>query len=377
MNDPRSFLRRCTALAAALALSACSKSATGPGGAPAFDAQATAQKAGTVTSTSGSDPNLAPSLALVSGAISGGSGLPSVAGFFLGDGLRPTLDLGQVRAMTRELGGVGGSSEVPAPRLSLLLPDSLMGSTLAWNPSTGGYEVDASRTGAPSNGIRFVYYAVDPVTKKPALPLNELGYIELTDQSASTSGLLLGVKVVNTSGSSDVTLADYTVEGSVVLSGDTQLSASAGGYITDGTNRLDFTLSQQVSIPAGSSAVTGTTHYELASGGITLTLDGDGSFDLSTGQATSESLKLTVTDGSDTAVVDVTVAGDGTLDGKVEYQGSTVILIGGTVSQPTFTKPDGSALTDQDRQALKSLVDAIQSIVDFAGSILGVFGGGA
>jgi hypothetical protein len=377
VSDPRSFLRRCTALAAVLALGACSKSATGPGGTPAFDAQTTAQRASTVTSTSGSDSNLGPSLSLVSVALSGGSPLPSVASFFVGDALRPTLDVGQVRAMTRELGGVGGAGTVPAPRLSLLLPDSLMGSTLVWNPATGAYEVDASRAGAPSNGIRFLYYAIDPVTKKPAQPLNELGYIELTDQSTSTSGLLLGVKVVDTSGASDVTLADYTVEGSIVLSGDTQLSASARGYITDGTNRLDFTLSQQVTVPAGSSTVTGTTSYVLASGGVTLSLDGNGTYDLSTGQASSESLKLTVTQGSDSAVVDVNVAGDGTLDGKVEYQGATVILIGGTVSQPTFTKPDGTALTDQDRQALKSLVDAIQSVVDFAGSILGVFGGGA
>lgn len=377
MSDSRSIFRRCIALGAALALAACSQSATGPGSTPAFDAQATAQRASTVTSTSGSDPNLAPSLALVSGTLSGGSPLPSVAGFFLGDALQPTLDVGQIQAMSRELGGVGGSGSVPDPRLSLLLPDSLMGSTLVWNPSTGAYEVDASRTGGPSNGIRFIYYAVDPVTKKPAQPLNELGYIDLTDQSTSTSGLVLGVKVVNTSGSTDVTLADYTVEGSVVIAGDTQLSASAQGYITDGTDRLDFTLSQQVTLPAGSSTVTGTTHYLLSSGGITLALDGDGSYDLSTGQANSESLKLTVTQGSDTAVVNVNVAGDGTLDGKVDYQGATVIVIGGTVSQPTFTKPDGSALTAQDRQALKSLVDAIQSVVDFAQSILGVFGGAA
>jgi hypothetical protein len=378
VNDPRPIVRRFAALTATLLLAACSNSATGPGGAANFDAQATAQRAQSVTSTAESDPNLGPSLGLVSDALSTSSAMPSVAGFFVGQGLRPMLDPGAVQAMIRDLGGsgVGGGSN-PALRLSLLLPDSLMGSTFVWNTTTGHYEVDGARTGAPSNGLRFIYYAIDPITKKPAEPLNELGYIDLTDQSTQTSGLVLGVKVVNTSGSSDVTLVDYTVEGSVVLAGDTQLSARAQGYLSDGTDRLDFTLTEQVVIPAGSSTVTGTAHYQLASGGVTVVLDTDGSFDLDTGQMTSATLDLSISQDTDTALVHLSLAADGTLDGHVDYQGTTVILIGGTVDQPTFSKPDGSALTDQDKQALKSLVDAIQSVGDFADSILGVFGSGA
>jgi len=252
-----------------------------------------------------------------------------------------------------------------------------MGATLVWSPDTGSYEVDPSRTGAPATGVRFIYYAIDPATKTPALPLNELGRIDLTDRSSGGSGLTLGVQVVNTAGSSDVTLADYTIEGSFVLSGDTRLQASAEGYVSDGTDRLDFDLTQEVELPAGSSTVSGTTHYVLSSGDVTVTLDTDGSFDLDTGRATAASLTLTVAKGPDSAAMHVTVAADGGLDGSITHGGSTVILIGGTTDQPTFTKPDGSAPSDQKVAALKDLFGAADGVAGFAVSVLGVFGGGA
>lgn len=376
MKDAASIIRRSAALGAVLVLAACGDSATGPG--TAFDVRAAVRRAETVSSAAGSNPDVVGSLELVSETLGGSSALPSVAGFFAGGALQPTLDSAAVRAMAEEFGRTEGTAASgPRPRASLLVPDSLMGVTFTWNPDAGAYEIDPSRTDAPANGVRFLYYAVDPATGRPATPLNELGRIDLTDESVSSGDLTLGVQVVDTHGTGDVTLADYTVGGSITVAGDTRLSADAQGYFSDGTDRLDFTLTQEVDLPAGSSTVTGTTRYELSSGGVTLVLDSEGSFDLDTGAATSASLSLAVSDGSDTATLDLAVAGDGSLDGHVDYLGTPVILVGGTADQPTFTGADGSTLSSDQVQALRDLLGAIDSISGFARAILGVFGGGA
>ena len=43
------------------------------------------------------------------------------------------------------------------------------------------------RTGAPANGVRFLLYAVDPVTFQPVEPLVEAGYVDITDLSGGNT----------------------------------------------------------------------------------------------------------------------------------------------------------------------------------------------
>ena len=46
------------------------------------------------------------------------------------------------------------------------IPDSLLGTTWTYDDTQGRYVVSA-RTDGPSNGVRFVLYAVNPVTSSP------------------------------------------------------------------------------------------------------------------------------------------------------------------------------------------------------------------
>src|SRR3989454_10375484 len=88
--------------------------------------------------------------------------------------------------------------------------------------------------GAPSNGVRFILYALDlagqPIAAQP------IGYADLMDESSGNTQTL-HVLVVGTTTDPPVTYLDYAV--SVTLGVGTA-TAAVVGFITDGIERLDF-----------------------------------------------------------------------------------------------------------------------------------------
>ena len=123
------------------------------------------------------------------------------------------------------------------PRFSVqaataLFPDTLKGKTFEWDTTSNGY-VATTRTGAPANGMRFILYAIDPLTSSPAKPLTEVGYIDLMDES--TTHPTLHVMVAGVGGAPvyvnyTVTLASQTTSSVVV---------TTAGYITNGATSPD------------------------------------------------------------------------------------------------------------------------------------------
>src|ERR1041385_8616705 len=61
-----------------------------------------------------------------------------------------------------------------------LFPDTLLGAVFSWDTNSGTYYRSAT-TGGPSAGIRFLLYAINPVTGLPVTPLNQIGYADLRD----------------------------------------------------------------------------------------------------------------------------------------------------------------------------------------------------
>lgn len=364
-------------VAALAVLAACSDGITGPGG--DFDPQAAASAVESTLPDPETNEDLYAGLELISGELAGASGSPSVAtglpqvlAVFRGEGTHQFVTpdaLAELRGLEQR------AAASPEVSLSLLLPDPIVGSTLVWDPGTGSYVVDASRTDAPPQGVRFVMYAVNPATHRPAEPLNEIGYVDLIDESTDESDLRLRVRAVDTSGSEPVTLLDYVIGGEVVLSGQTRMTAVAEGFVTDGTDRLDFALSQEIVLSSDANTATGTTSYSLSvpGSGVGVVLAMEGSFDLATGEPSSTALTLTVDDGTDRVVLDASVDARQALEGTVAFNGRTVIELSGTTGEPSFTRPDGSELSQQERQALRRLVEAVPEIVAFADSVFGLF----
>ena len=88
------------------------------------------------------------------------------------------------------------------------IPAEYAGVTFVYDVGTHGY-VASDLTGAPSNGVRFLLYSVNPITGEITEPLNQVGYADIITTETSTSASVQ-VKLV----SGGVTYLDYTVAAS-------------------------------------------------------------------------------------------------------------------------------------------------------------------
>jgi hypothetical protein len=138
----------------------------------------------------------------------------------------------------------GPEPSAAAPGHPARIPPSLLGTTYVWNADSAGY-VTSSQSGAPSNGIRFMLYTLNPIG--PALPLDPLGYVDFTDQSIG-SALVIGLTVVGTTAATPVTYVDLTVIGTHGV------PDSLEGYMSDGHTRLDIASAHHSGLPGLLSA---------------------------------------------------------------------------------------------------------------------------
>lgn len=123
---------------------------------------------------------------------------------------------------------------------SAAIPPEFVGKTFVWN--NGAYVVSAE-TGAPSNGVRFILYAIDPVTLLPAAPLNPTGYVDLVEMS---SGATSSARVIVVSGTT--TYVDYRVN---VTGTDISGRVTMLGFITDGVTEATFNLRSVLTVEDG------------------------------------------------------------------------------------------------------------------------------
>jgi len=114
-----------------------------------------------------------------------------------------------------------------------LFPPEVVGKTFEWNVTTDVYEPTA-RTGAPSTGVRFILYAVDPLTSTPVEPVVEVGYVDLSDESTA-SVAKLHVTVAGVSGTP--VYVDYQVTVESLPTSSARITSA--GYITNGAGSPD------------------------------------------------------------------------------------------------------------------------------------------
>ena len=336
-----------------LALGGCSKengpSEFNPGGATAdLTAAQTAFQSPAVTSYGavGSDISLAlgGSAAVVSSpalTLSGTSGRERYA-----------------RAVTRMLPSSSGIQASVAA-----VPASVLGKTYVWD-STNDVYVQSDLSGAPSNGVRFLLYAVDPITFRPVEPLDQVGYVDIIDESGSST---VAVRVIVVSNST--TYLDYSVHASETGSSG---SVTVTGYASDGTIRANFNLE---------NTVTQTTN------GMTLVLD----YGL---DVPTRNLQLDWTATlSDTGAAQVQVAVDLTIEGengRINMQGtadgsggSFTVRVNGALfatitlsfgSDPVITGANGQALTPEEEETLRTILGYYDDSFGVFGDLLAPLG---
>ncbi|MGK7312398.1 MAG: hypothetical protein ACN0LA_09185 [Candidatus Longimicrobiales bacterium M2_2A_002] len=260
----------------------------------------------------------------------------------------------------------------PAAELAAeVIPSEYLGTTFVWDEGQLSY-VAGDAPGAPADGVRVIYYAIDPITGQPASPLNPLGYVDLRDLSTAEANIL-ALTVVRTSGEEDVTLADYTMELSFTWTQSSlEYDVASEGFLSNGTDQLNFDLSQSLS--ATETLVTIDQAYSLDLEGtghaisFTATVTSDPSSQ-SEDPGTLEAV-ATITDGEQTVVLDVSYANNA-LDGSITHNGATVVLMGGDLDDPTFTDANGDPLSQEQLEALRQLWEHIGEMFEFVEKIFG------
>lgn len=243
------------------------------------------------------------------------------------------------------------------------LPASFLGKTLIYDPSMSGYKVDDTATGAPTDGVRLIYYSIEP-TGQPVLPLDSLGYIDLTEQStASTKALRM--QVLQTSGGTPLIVADYDLEHSATAS-STADHVTLQGYVTDGSDQIDIDLSEDFAEVGTDAILAFVTTLKNGATGESVEFTERDSITATGGG--KDVVQLTVDGDEGTMVFDATGTPSGSsflLDGTITFGGTEVATIGGTSVSPSFANPDGSSLPSTDQARLRQLWVALSVVFEY------------
>jgi hypothetical protein len=228
MRVPQSAWSTMTAVLV-LVLAACGKDGSGPSefnpDGTTADMSAADEAFGAPVSQSFAAAGTDISVALGGAALASSASLATTA--------RPALVTRYAQKVASLLPSRGGRIDASVASI----PSEALGTTFVWDGVDSVY-VASDLTGAPANGVRFLLYAVDPVTLKPVLPLNEVGYVDLRDESGASSDAFRVIVV-----SDEVTYLDYTVEATASGSGGT---VTISGFATDGTTRANFNLDNTI-----------------------------------------------------------------------------------------------------------------------------------
>ena len=242
-----------------------------------------------------------------------------------------------------------------------VIPPTQLGKTYVWDVTTHAY---VAQSGGPTNGVRIILYAVNS-SDQVIEPTTAVGYVDLLDESTSSTNTLHVLVYGGTPTSPGTKYADYKVSGTVTGSPATAFNASATGSVTDGTHTLTFNASF-----AATQLNTTTPHVQVD---VTWSLDNPAvSVTLSETVAATDANNLTLTIHFKETYAGETVAVDGTVAVVVSPQSVTANLtvsvnsqtfatIKGTITATgnglQIAHADGSPLSSAELAALSKLFD--------------------
>jgi hypothetical protein len=250
--------------------------------------------------------------------------------------LGPSIAAALDRAREREVLAGPALSRIPSP---------LLGVTFVWDLVQRKYIIDPNDPGlAPANGIWFRLYTIDPGTGEPAAPLDDIGYLEIIDDSSLPS-VNVGINgFIDGVGS----LINYDVTGTL---GSPNISLNMAGFVGDGTDQLDFNF-----LVSGSTS-TFFVNFSLSVGSFIVTFDFIGD---DTGAAQNTVL---IANTSTEDLIEFTfnfdALGNITAGSGVRFNGVEVVVISGTADAASIMSVNGSPLS---LAAIAQLFNGIQEV---------------
>ena len=340
----------CFAAGAALVLAGCSDSNDGGSGAP-FSAEGTSSDVNAVSATF-SSPAMA-SLGWAANGIDGVFGAPVVSSSF--GAIQEAAPTGNLAGTARRaaLSAKGFNHRNVTSVALAVIPVEVLGKTFEYNSTLAQYEA-TERAGAPVNGVRFIVYAINPISGIPVEPLTEAGYADVLDESTATSNALRLQLVSN-----GTTYLNYGVTGAATTSGG---QVVVDGFATDGTTLVNFNLDNTYS-----EAANGTIGFDYRLD--VPSLDLDLVYLISVTQISTPAALADIDVSVSGPHGDVGIAGNlteggGQLTANVNGAAFAVVTLGNDSEVTSITKPDGSALSLPEYGALAAIWGAVLKGLD-------------
>jgi hypothetical protein len=242
------------------------------------------------------------------------------------------------------------------PASLALIPSQYLGTTFVWNVDSSAY-VASDLAGAPSAGVRFLLYAVDPVLFQPVVPLVEVGYVDVTDHSTAST-VDVNVKVVEGS----VVYLEYDVTGHATATGGV---ITISGFASNGTTLANFDLNNTISDNNGSPVIAFDYHIDVPSRHLSLNWTATVSYISATETAVTLNFSINGPNGSVQVLGSYTASG-GTLTVKVNGAVFATANLDGV--DPVITGADGQPLTADEEATMRTIVEFYLNSPDvFAG----------
>jgi predicted small lipoprotein YifL len=239
------------------------------------------------------------------------------------------------------------------------VPSAVLGTTFVWDETSHAY-VASDRPGAPSSGVRFVLYAVSPVTFRPAEPVVEVGYVDITDHSTSTA-IDVGVRVVQGS----VVYLDYNVKVTATASGGL---VTVSGTASDGTTAATFILKNTVSANAGSPIYS--FDYQLDVPSRHLSLDWTATLANISDTEVAITLDLAISgQNGDVRITGTEGASAGNIL-SVKVNGDLLATVNLDGVDPVVTGAGGASLTPEEEASLQAILEFYAGSWDVFASLL-------
>jgi len=230
----------------------------------------------------------------------------------------------------------------PAPAGIATVPAEAIGKTYVWDADLFSYVVDELRTGAPTDGVRFILYALGAGGYYPSTPLTETGYVDIRDLGAGDNIDVRHVVVIG-----GVTQLTFNVSGTL---SSTTADLTTAGTVSGGSQSATFSHTIEM-VLNGSQKLT----IEAASGTISLDWAYDRLGAYATGPGKDE---LTLVDSQSNATIALLVNWDAA---EVAQSGSTLkfnnVVVADVTGSGGFIQllpRSGSGLDDNDALVLAS-----------------------
>ncbi|MGH7538111.1 MAG: hypothetical protein ACREMF_05720 [Gemmatimonadales bacterium] len=253
----------------------------------------------------------------------------------------------------------------PANPQGPLIPDTLYGSIFTWDEASTSY-VRSQTSGGPANGVRFILYAINPLTGLPSAPLTEVGQADLLDESA---GQVVELRILVQGVGGTPTYLDYDA---TLTFGAGTVTATVNGLITNGlAPGANKTLTFDVTATLSFTSATVDATFTLNNPSISIVLDASVT---RSGQTETVTVSFTFTRPGETVRLQgtsqTTAGALDTLSAEIRVNGQVYATLEGNAQGVTFFDANGDVIQDAGAQhdilvALDHLREAVEDTLEF------------